>query len=75
MSTKNIEAVLMWVTRGDAPKELTAAWGELEAIQKACAMLHLHGVVHNMNGEEHETTKELDAAANLLMRIGDEESP
>jgi hypothetical protein len=36
MSLKNIEAVLHWASRGDAPEELAAAIDEVEALRKVC---------------------------------------
>jgi hypothetical protein len=51
------------------------AKAELEAIEKACAVLYQYGVVHNEYGDEHETTPTLAAAADHLMKIGEEQEP
>lgn len=75
MSTKNIRKALQVMAdhRDQSLGGLAyAALAEVEAIEKACVMLYRQGVVQNELGEEHESTKALDDAADHLMRIGEE---
>lgn len=75
MSTKALHRVLNYV-RQNGPEGMQAmaaeALAEVEAIEKACRLLYHQGVVHNELGEQHETTPQLDAAADHLMKIGEE---
>lgn len=69
MSTRNIEAVLQWVGRGDGPPELADALAELAAIREAA-----HEVVAQKALEDWQSCmpSELASSIRLLQRIAKE---
>lgn len=71
MSIKKILEIVEWARRAGWA-DADAALAELEAIEEACVTLHLHGVVHCLNGEAHKDAKRVDDAADHLMGIGRE---
>lgn len=88
MSTKNIEAVLLWAAQGDAPAELAEAMNEVGAIRRAAKTLdrlHVGDFTYNIrdkaasdtsftgNTWEHPDTKAWSDASVLMGAIAKEE--